>query len=199
MQVAINGDFFTPWYSNSPWDYYPHVGDSVDVTGFASSEGQVYSRGKPNHPTLYISSDNQFRIDRPVGSIFNAISGNLIFVENGEIRDQLFTSSAYHTDLHPRTAIGLDDQRETLFLFVVDGRQPNYSEGITMLELANIALEYGVDIALNLDGGGSTTLVMEGDAGEPIILNSPIDNRIPGRERAVANHLGIYAEPMTNP
>lgn len=46
---------------------------------------------------------------------------------------------------------------------------------------------------MNLDGGGSTTLVMEGDNGQPVLLNSPIDSRIPGRERAVANHLGIFA------
>ena len=43
LQVAINGDFFTPWHSNSPWDYYPHVGDPVDVVGFASSRGAIYS------------------------------------------------------------------------------------------------------------------------------------------------------------
>jgi exopolysaccharide biosynthesis protein len=45
---------------------------------------------------------------------------------------------------------------------------------------------------MSLDGGGSSTMVIEGDDGEPKILNSPIDQYIPGRERPVANHLGIY-------
>lgn len=76
---------------------------------------------------------------------------------------------------------------------VVDGRQPNYSEGVTLEELALLLREYGAHDAMNLDGGGSTTLVMEGDNGQPVLLNSPIDSRIPGRERAVANHLGIFA------
>jgi hypothetical protein len=45
---------------------------------------------------------------------------------------------------------------------------------------------------MNLDGGGSSTLVIEGEDGQPVILNSPIDHYIPGTERPVANHLGIY-------
>jgi hypothetical protein len=44
---------------------------------------------------------------------------------------------------------------------------------------------------MSLDGGGSSTLVIEGEDGLPEILNSPIDSYIPGRERPVANHLGI--------
>ena len=76
----------------------------------------------------------------------------------------------------------------------VDGRQPNYSEGVSIAELAQIVIDYDGYTALNLDGGGSVTLVVEGADGEPEILNSPIHNRIPGRERPVANHFGIYAQ-----
>jgi len=47
-------------------------------------------------------------------------------------------------------------------------------------------------MAMAMDGGGSSTLVVEDDDGSPIILNTPIDNYIPGRERPVGNHLGIY-------
>ena len=50
----------------------------------------------------------------------------------------------------------------------------------------------GADYAMNLDGGGSSTMVVEGADGKPRVLNSPIDNHIPGRERPVANHLGFY-------
>ena len=52
---------------------------------------------------------------------------------------------------------------------------------------------------MNLDGGGSSTLVVEGPDGEPRVLNSPIDNYIPGRERPVANHLGILVRRETEP
>jgi hypothetical protein len=47
---------------------------------------------------------------------------------------------------------------------------------------------------MNLDGGGSSTLAVEGANGRPEVLNSPIHQRIPGRERPVGNHLGIFAE-----
>ena len=53
-------------------------------------------------------------------------------------------------------------------------------------------IDQGAFAAMSLDGGGSSTLVIEGQDGKPRILNSPIDNYIPGRERPVGNHLGIY-------
>jgi exopolysaccharide biosynthesis protein len=56
-------------------------------------------------------------------------------------------------------------------------------------------IDLGAYYAMNLDGGGSSTMVIEGANGEPVILNSPIDSRIPGRERPVANHLGIFINP----
>jgi exopolysaccharide biosynthesis protein len=55
-------------------------------------------------------------------------------------------------------------------------------------------IEQGAYIAMSLDGGGSSTLVREGGDGKPVILNSPIDNFIPGRERPVGTHLGIYVK-----
>ncbi|EDN65373.1 conserved hypothetical protein [Beggiatoa sp. PS] len=51
---------------------------------------------------------------------------------------------------------------------------------------------YGADMALNLDGGGSSTLVMAEPTGKPVLLNMPIHGRIQGKERLIGNHLGIY-------
>src|SRR5258708_10974731 len=192
VQVAINGDFFTPWHSNSIFDYYPHVGDYVNATGYASSRGGVYSKGAEGHPTLYISKNNQMSFDKPSAEIYNAISGNVIFVQEGKSTIDNLTDP-YHTERQPRTAVGLTRDGKTLLLIVVDGRQPNYSEGATMKELSSIAIQHGAFTALNLDGGGSTTLAMEDSSGFPLVLNSPIDGYIPGRERPVANHLGVFA------
>ena len=75
---------------------------------------------------------------------------------------------------------------------VIDGRQPFYSEGATFADLAELMIEQGAFAAMSLDGGGSSTLVIEGENGNPKILNSPIDNYIPRRERTVGNHLWIY-------
>jgi exopolysaccharide biosynthesis protein len=95
----------------------------------------------------------------------------------------------------PRTAIGINRNGRYLYIIVVDGRQPFYSSGATFLELAKLLVDQGAFFAMALDGGGSSTMVVEGGNGEPVILNSPIDNYIPGRERPVANHFGVYVIP----
>ena len=92
-----------------------------------------------------------------------------------------------------RTALGVDFGPDRLVIVVVDGRQPFYSEGATLTQLADLLIEYGVYTAMAMDGGGSSTLVIEED-GKAKILNSPIDSHIPGRERPVANHLGVYVD-----
>ena len=62
------------------------------------------------------------------------------------------------------------------------------------MELAHFLINQGAFMGMSLDGGGSSTMVMEVDNGTPILLNSPIDNYIPGRERPVGTHLGIYVK-----
>ena len=94
--------------------------------------------------------------------------------------------------LDPRTALGINRNGRYLYIVVVDGRQPFYSDGASFADLAELLRKQGAFIAMSLDGGGSSTLVVEGQDGLPKILNSPIDNYIPGRERPVGNHLGIY-------
>jgi hypothetical protein len=158
--------------------------------GLSSSMGISYGKNRPATSTLFLSEDNIVSVNQPVGEVYNVISGNIVFVENGRVVEG-FTED-YHLTPHPRTATALSEDARTLILLVVDGRQPGYSEGVSVVELATIAIEYGAYTAINLDGGGSSTLVVEGIDGQPVVLNSPIDQRIPGRERAVANHLGVY-------
>ncbi len=79
---------------------------------------------------------------------------------------------------HPRTALGWND--EHFFMVVVDGRQEPLSVGMTYPELAALMKRLGCAYAMNLDGGGSSTLWLDGH-----IMNSPSD----GRERRVANGL----------
>jgi hypothetical protein len=193
LQLAINGDFFWPWWYYTIFDYYPHDNDPTDVNGFAASDGAVYSNEKADdpRPTLFLSQDNRAGIDQPIGAVYNAISGLPLIVEDGHISDQI-KPDEYYAGVHPRSAVGLDREKRRLLLFVIDGRQPNYSEGVTMPELAQIAIEYGAYTALNLDGGGSSTLVVEDAQGQPQVLNSPIHGSIPGMERPVGNHLGVW-------
>ena len=195
LQLAINGDFFYPWWFHTIFDYYPRLNDPTDINGFAASRGAVYSAAAPDHPTLYISRDNHAQFNVPPDEVYNAISGLPFIVERGQLSSKIVPGE-YYDGIHPRTAVALDQTGRTLLLFVVDGRQPNYSEGVSLQELAGITMEYGAYTAINLDGGGSSTLVIEDQSGQPRIVNSPIDGFIPGHERPVGNQFGIYARRL---
>jgi len=81
----------------------------------------------------------------------------------------------------PRTAIGITADQK-LLLVTVNGRQPNISVGMTLEELGNLLIELGALEAMNLDGGGSTTMIVRN-----LVLNLPSD----GKERAVANAIVV--------
>ena len=192
VQIAINGDGFFPWWSRSPVDYYPHAGDPVTPNGLTASQGDVYADGlqdiKPE-PTLYISRRNAITFNRQPSKIFTAISGDRMLIVSGDIVPDLNDKA-----IHPRTAIGINRNGRWLYLVVIDGRQPFYSTGATYQELANLLKDFGAFSAMALDGGGSSAMIIEDADGEPLLLNSPIDSYIPGRERPVANHFGIFLD-----
>jgi exopolysaccharide biosynthesis protein len=188
VQIAINGDGFSPWHANGPFDYFPHIGDRVTPAGYAMSDGIAYGHG--SGPTIYFSKNGEASFVLGDITIYNAISGNTMIVQDGKAVDGLDNTYAA-----PRTAIGLDGSGKQLILFVADGRQPFYSQGATLYEMAQLLVYYGAKDAMNMDGGGSSTLVMQKSLGNVHAVNSPIQTGIPGRERPVGNHLGIFALP----
>jgi len=192
LQVAVNGDGFEPWYSNTIFSYYPHKGDPIDPTGLAASQGTLYAPTNGAEPTLYISRNNRARFNEPIGGVYNAISGLLMLAAGGKLLPEVLQAEGANIP-QPRTAVGLDKNSRQLIIVVVDGRQTGYSEGISLVELTELLLEKGAFYAMNMDGGGSTTMVMAEKNGKARLLNSPIDQHLPGRERPVDNHLGIYA------
>ncbi len=190
VQIAINGDGFTPWWSNHLFDYYPHPGDPVRPLGLAASNARQYGATSPKAPILYINERNEASFGAPNRKVYNAISGMSWLVRDKQIVEDLNDTRAA-----PRTAVGLDGPGTRLIMIVVDGRQPFYSEGATIAELAELMLYYGGDNAIMLDGGGSSTMVIDWPGKGLQVMNSPIDLGIPGRERTVGNHLGIFAVP----
>jgi len=94
---------------------------------------------------------------------------------------------------NPRTAIGYRADG-TILLVVVDGRQET-SMGADLNELAEMMLGLGCVGAINLDGGGSTTMVARAAANPALhqpqatyrLVNTPIDKGIPGTQRAVGS------------
>jgi hypothetical protein len=195
VQLAINGDAFAPWWEYGPFDYYPHEGDSTNARGLTVSQGRVVTHGySPVSDSVYISQDNHVTFTQPPTGLYNVISGLQILVREGSYSP--LSADPYLEQPHPRTAVALSQDERTFIIVLVDGRQPNYSEGVSMAELAQIVIDAGGYNALNLDGGESTALIIQGQDGQPLQLGSAIHTRIPGRERPVANHLGIFAQPL---
>lgn len=110
---------------------------------------------------------------------YQGVSFIPILIQNGEKID---LPSAWANTNHPRTIIG-QYANDDLILIVVDGRQGDWSKGITLERLQDKLLDLGVKDAYNLDGGGSTAMYFNGK-----ILNKPSD----GSERPVANNILIF-------
>ncbi|GAA3462065.1 phosphodiester glycosidase family protein [Saccharothrix longispora] len=112
-----------------------------------------------------------------------AVGGNQLLVENGVV-------VAPDDPLNPRTAVGFDAAGERMFLLTVDGRQSAYLPGLSLRDVASVLKEMGAHNALNLDGGGSSTLLARRPGAESVsVENSPSD----GGERPVPNGLALYA------
>ena len=90
------------------------------------------------------------------------------------------TFPGFSAGRHPRTAVGFSRDSATLYLITVDGRQESRA-GMSLAELARLMLDLGVYEGMNLDGGGSTTMVVNGK-----LVNSPSDRT---GERAVGSGL----------
>jgi hypothetical protein len=88
---------------------------------------------------------------------------------------------------HPRTAVGVGADGDVLWIVVVDGRRAEYSLGMTLPEIATLFESLGATEALNLDGGGSSVMVVRGR-----MLSHPSDE---GGEREVVNALLVREDP----
>jgi len=99
---------------------------------------------------------------------------------------------------HPRTIVAVAARGRRLLLITIDGRQPGYSVGTTNRESARVALELGATEAINLDGGGSTAMVVaryDGGATRFEVVNRPSD---PQGERAVGNALVVVRQQASD-
>ncbi|MFZ5481622.1 MAG: phosphodiester glycosidase family protein [Myxococcota bacterium] len=176
-QAAINGDFFS--YD----DYY--------VSGMAMGAGALWDDDNTSEGFVafggdhaWISPPSEDWGESPDDWMSEIVAGRPQLVVEG-VAGTSFSDPSHCDDLHPRTAVGLSRDRRTLWFVVVDGRSDE-SEGMTCPDLADLLVDLGAWDALNLDGGGSSTLWVEGDG----VVNDPSD----GSERVVANHLAVLAD-----
>jgi len=204
-QIAVNAHYFEPWPPPNP-----DTG-AADLVGLAASEGKVCSPFdasppkpyaiRPNAPALNIDAANRATIvhrnmSDPAGrtvaepvTLYNAVAGNEQILTGGE---NTAGAGSWHNTLNPHTVIGLAPA-SVLVIFTVDGRRPGVSGGMTAREVADLLRsDYGVTDAINLDGGGSTTLCMADPV--PRVVNVPCGiNNAAGTERAVGSNLAVFA------
>ncbi|MGK7888251.1 MAG: phosphodiester glycosidase family protein, partial [Leptolyngbyaceae cyanobacterium] len=204
LQLAINTNFFFEFEEKTPWIFYPHSGNEVYALGeaIASSPAQLdrpalrYGLLRQDWPALCFATDDRARIEPsgtcPDGTRYG-IGGRDVLVNNGSALTRFPNQRGDKP--YARTAVGVDADGYTLWLVIVDGKQPHYSEGMLLTELAIVFEDLEVDAAIALDGGGSSTLVIDNGLG-PTLLNAPIQAKWPMTQRPIANHLGFYALPI---
>jgi len=191
-QVAVNGGF-------SAWE----SGANYRVEGLAADRGTVYSDFQEFRTfALNVSADNVATIVRSISGtgtartpdvpLYNVLPGEARLLRNGTIIQYA------NETLHPRTGVGLSADARRLYLMTVDGRNSGHSLGVTRPELADFMRMFGSVDAINLDGGGSTTLVFSDPT--PRIVNVPVGvNDVPGTERTVGSNFGVVALPVPPP
>ena len=112
-------------------------------------------------------------------------SGPVLIVEG---KDARLDENSFNRNRHPRSAVGTKGKK--VYLVTVDGRNAENAQGVSLWEFTKIMHWIGAEDAINLDGGGSTTLYVEGENGTGIV-NHPSDNKKFDREgeRHVVNAL----------
>ena len=214
-QIAINAHYFLPWPSYNPF---------ASLVGLAASNGNVYSAFEvpeqsyaivTRAPAINIDQKNRVSIVHASGdgdgtrvaqrvSLWNVVAGSAQIITNGvktipaygaglEPGADYSSGKSWYDQINARTVIALANRQRTLILFTVD--RADGSLGMSVGEVADLLIRnYKVEQALNLDGGGSTTLAME----DPVTHRRSIVNRSSDNPngRAVGSSLAIFARPI---
>ena len=147
--AGVNADFFA---INS--DYHP--------SGLAIKNGTVISKGDAGRPYIAFTKDGSAVIGASgvgadTSNLVTAVGASHIIVKDGLPKDLDMDSDFGYTS-HPRTLAGVKADG-TIVLAVVDGRQPNVSNGAPLARCASLMISLGAENAVNLDGGGSSTMI----------------------------------------
>lgn len=199
--LAINANFFSTC-----------SGTRADIIGLAFADGVEVSPARRYQPTTLPDPAITFTQSR-VAAIDYVAPGTTAGIWDGVagvgpsntdsdpgtmlITDGVNTgATARVTPLtrEPRTAVAVNRAGTTLYMLVIDGRQPTWSVGMTLPEVADLFLERGAWRAINLDGGGSSSFVYR-RPDNSIQQNKPSDSG--NVHRAVSNHLGIKLAAST--
>ena len=174
--LAINGDYY-----------------GARQSGYVIRNGVVYRNQGSNGEDMVISKDGTLSFisesDTTTDSLiqkqaWQVLSFGLVLVENGEVAVTENDEVGMAMASNPRTAIGTVAKNH--YLFVVSDGRTSESAGLSLYELANFMKALGATNVYNLDGGGSSTMVFQGE-----VVNNPTTNGNKISERAVSDILYI--------
>ena len=171
--LAINGDYY-----------------GVQEKGYVLKNGIIYRNiAAANQEDLLIYEDGSFEVitekqysldDLLSSGVYNVLSFGPSLLQNNQIQVTESTEVGKAMASNPRTAIGIIDDLH--YVFVVSDGRTTESEGLSLYELAQFMQSLDVDIAYNLDGGGSSTMYFNGK-----VINNPTTNGKSIKERSVSD------------
>ncbi len=183
LAAAINGSF---------WRLFDQ-----QAQGLAAGAGSVWASDDDEYGFFAVTAAGRAWISPPAEVVqpsreqaTDAVSGRPLLVDNGHASDELHSFPNADTR-EPRSAVGVSRDGQKVILLTVDGRRGG-SRGATLAEVAALMLELGAYRAINVDGGGSTTMYIATEGG---VVNHPTR----GWDREVINHIGVVAPTRSAP
>jgi exopolysaccharide biosynthesis protein len=192
--VAMNGSFYNMSKPYNSVCYFKKHG--VEEYVFNEKMAQrdngavaISKKGKVSVHPADVSEPGNIAEDQSWPSKLDAVSvvsSGPVLIADG--KDARLDENSFNRNRHPRSAVGTAGKK--VYLVTVDGRNAENAQGVSLWEFTKIMRWIGAEDALNMDGGGSTTLYVEGENGNGIV-NHPSDNKKFDRqgERHVVNSL----------
>ena len=160
-------------------------GDPFDISQTGDSYVLAVRNENLNHFEAGDRVDLQLQTVPDVDGIKFAIGGGSIILKNGE----LSLTNIVNKGNEPRTGIGVNQDESELILVTIDGRDASF-KGVSQEMFGAILRDLGAYNAINLDGGGSTTMAIKpADEDKSLVVNKPSD----GGERSVVNAVGVFS------
>jgi len=169
--AAVNANAYSGVGGNT--DGLPNwlPGHPVDIHGLAVNGGNVISPIENGRTSFWLDARHKPHLGDPPSatSVTEAVADWF----SPLLIDAKIIPDAEDHALHPRTALGFDNSGNWLLLVVIDGRQPGFSEGVSLYELAQILQAQGCSQSINLDGGGSSIMLVHEPGRDVRTFNSP--------------------------
>lgn len=196
--VTMNASFFVAPIARkfAGKDYRYFVGNGAHPVGWHYSNGKLIT--KPSsaklRATMIVHESGKISLRGDLAALpadtKYAVSGNAMLLVDGALPKGVARGRA------PTSCVAISADGKTLWMIAIDGRQDKHSRGVTFEEMVKILIDLGATHAINLDGGGSTTLVLKDPAtGVHVIANQPSDGSSLGIaqrvERPVVDVIGV--------